>query len=294
MAGRAQAYPATLSGGETARAGLAVALALDAPLIVADEPTAEVDAATERMILDLLSERARRGKGALIATHSRAVEAIATRTLALRDGRLVAPETVNGSGFGAADVTASVHDARGRSGEAGRTLIEAPAPEPQLPARQCARPGRRRCRPDAAAGRPDRRHRPFGQRQVDAAQDARGHRAAFVGRAQVVRRDEHAGSPPTPHRCRFSGTEPHSVADGARERRAAATIRVVAVGKRIHARGRRLAAAVAVGPVGQAAGRALGRPDAAGSPLRERSSPNPRSSWPTNRRVSSTSRLAGR
>lgn len=85
---RARAYPATLSGGETARAGLAVALALDAELIVADEPTAEVDAVTERLILDLLVERSRHGRGALIATHSPAVEAVATRILHLRDGRL--------------------------------------------------------------------------------------------------------------------------------------------------------------------------------------------------------------
>ena len=85
---RADAYPATLSGGETARAGLAVALALDAPLIVADEPTAEVDAVTEKLILDLLLKRSQQGRGALIATHSPAVEAIATRILHLRDGRL--------------------------------------------------------------------------------------------------------------------------------------------------------------------------------------------------------------
>lgn len=88
MSERAGAYPATLSGGETARAGLAVALALDAQLLVADEPTAEVDAQTERLILDTLVERSRVGRGALIATHSRAVEAIATRILHLRDGRL--------------------------------------------------------------------------------------------------------------------------------------------------------------------------------------------------------------
>lgn len=89
LSDRADAYPATLSGGEIARAGLAVALALDAPLIVADEPTAEVDEATERMILAILVDRSRKGKGALIATHSRAVAAIATRTLHLRDGHLV-------------------------------------------------------------------------------------------------------------------------------------------------------------------------------------------------------------
>ena len=89
MANRAHAYPNTLSGGEIARAGLAVSLAVDAPLILADEPTAEVDEATERVILNLLVERSRAGKGALIATHSPAVEAIATRTLHLADGHFV-------------------------------------------------------------------------------------------------------------------------------------------------------------------------------------------------------------
>ena len=104
---RAHAFPSTLSGGEIARAGLAVALALDAPLIVADEPTAEVDEATERLILNLLIERSRRGKGALLATHSAAVEAIATRTLHLRDGRLAErpPEaTFSGDESNAADL----------------------------------------------------------------------------------------------------------------------------------------------------------------------------------------------
>ncbi|WP_293015267.1 ABC transporter ATP-binding protein, partial [Paracoccus sp. (in: a-proteobacteria)] len=67
MNARAAAYPATLSGGEIARAGLAVALALDAALLVADEPTAEVDAQTERLILDMLVARSRAGRGALIA-----------------------------------------------------------------------------------------------------------------------------------------------------------------------------------------------------------------------------------
>ena len=55
------AMPETLSGGEAARAGLAVALAADPPLLIADEPTAEVDAKTESQILDALEERRARG-----------------------------------------------------------------------------------------------------------------------------------------------------------------------------------------------------------------------------------------
>jgi ABC-type lipoprotein export system ATPase subunit len=90
MTERAAAYPAALSGGETARAAIAVVLASGAALIVADEPTAEIDAATERLILDTLADRSGKGQGALIATHSPAVEAIATRILHLRDGVLSA------------------------------------------------------------------------------------------------------------------------------------------------------------------------------------------------------------
>ncbi|MGH2199159.1 ATP-binding cassette domain-containing protein, partial [Enterococcus faecalis] len=62
---RRHARPQTLSGGEAARAGLAVALANDPPLLMADEPTAEVDSETERMILDVLEMRRCDGAAAL-------------------------------------------------------------------------------------------------------------------------------------------------------------------------------------------------------------------------------------
>jgi len=85
------ALPASLSGGELARAALAVALALDPPLLLADEPTAEVDAETERVMLDLLEARRAAGGAALIATHSAALSAAATRVLRISDG-LVSPQ----------------------------------------------------------------------------------------------------------------------------------------------------------------------------------------------------------
>src|SRR5260370_304836 len=84
---RADATPAALSGGEAARAGLAVALAGDPPLLLADEPTAEVDAETEARILDILEERRAKGGAALIATHSRSLGARATRVAAIADRR---------------------------------------------------------------------------------------------------------------------------------------------------------------------------------------------------------------
>jgi putative ABC transport system ATP-binding protein len=85
---RARALPAQLSGGELARAGLAVALINNPAIVLADEPTGEVDAANEARLLDLLAERARRGGASLIVTHSEAVASVADRVLRLVDGQL--------------------------------------------------------------------------------------------------------------------------------------------------------------------------------------------------------------
>jgi putative ABC transport system ATP-binding protein len=88
MSDRADAYPGQLSGGELARAGLAVALANAPALVLADEPTGELDSATETRVLELLSEAAARGTAVLVASHSPAVAAAATRVLRLTDGRI--------------------------------------------------------------------------------------------------------------------------------------------------------------------------------------------------------------
>src|SRR6476659_3971720 len=70
LAGRAHARPAPLSGGAAARAGLAVGLAQDPPVLLADEPTGEVDEFNEQLILDLLRRRAASGRAVVIVTHS--------------------------------------------------------------------------------------------------------------------------------------------------------------------------------------------------------------------------------
>jgi putative ABC transport system ATP-binding protein len=88
LANRADARPGQLSGGELARAGLAVALAPAPPILLADEPTGEVDAVTERSILNILNEQCRAGVAVLVATHSRAFAAHADRIIHLRDGRV--------------------------------------------------------------------------------------------------------------------------------------------------------------------------------------------------------------
>ena len=90
LAERRRAVPGHLSGGEAARAGLAVALAAAPALLLADEPTGEVDAETEARILDLLQEACRDGMAALIATHSPALAARADRVLRIEDGRISA------------------------------------------------------------------------------------------------------------------------------------------------------------------------------------------------------------
>jgi putative ABC transport system ATP-binding protein len=89
LEGRASARPATLSGGEAARAGLAVALANDPHLLIADEPTGEVDADNESRILHLLRIRADRGSAVVVATHSDRVAGAADRVVRLSDGRVV-------------------------------------------------------------------------------------------------------------------------------------------------------------------------------------------------------------
>lgn len=87
---RSHARPGQLSGGELARAGLAVALANDPNVILADEPTGELDEVTAGRMLDLLRERAGDGAAVLVVTHSAAVAAVADREVKLRDGRVEA------------------------------------------------------------------------------------------------------------------------------------------------------------------------------------------------------------
>jgi putative ABC transport system ATP-binding protein len=83
---RRRAHPSQLSGGEAARAGLAVALANGPAVILADEPTGEVDATTEQQVLELLRRHAADGGAVVVVTHSAAVAAAADRVIALTDG----------------------------------------------------------------------------------------------------------------------------------------------------------------------------------------------------------------
>ncbi len=89
LSDRRHARPSQLSGGEAARAGLAVALSTDPKVLLADEPTGEVDAETEKDILRLLESRQQNGGATIIVTHSDALAAHADRVIHLLDGRIV-------------------------------------------------------------------------------------------------------------------------------------------------------------------------------------------------------------
>ena len=88
LAGHVTARPAQLSGGEVARAGLAIALASSPRLLLADEPTGEVDAATETRVLKVLNAQRAAGTAIVIATHSEALASHADRVVRMHDGRI--------------------------------------------------------------------------------------------------------------------------------------------------------------------------------------------------------------
>lgn len=89
LKGRLAARPATLSGGEKQRVAVARALANDPPLILADEPTGNLDSKTGAAVMALLDDAVRnRGKTVLCVTHDRRVEEFADRVVWIEDGRL--------------------------------------------------------------------------------------------------------------------------------------------------------------------------------------------------------------
>src|SRR5687768_14981599 len=91
---RGHHYPSQLSGGEQQRIAIARALANDPPLILADEPTGNLDSSNGRHVLDLLLHVQRsRGVTLVMVTHDANVAAIADERLVLRDGRPVIEES---------------------------------------------------------------------------------------------------------------------------------------------------------------------------------------------------------
>jgi putative ABC transport system ATP-binding protein len=96
LGGRLEHSPEQLSGGERQRVAIAGALAAEPRLILADEPTGNLDSARSREVIELLHEISReRGTGVLLVTHDTEAARIADASLTLRDGKLLDGVPIN-------------------------------------------------------------------------------------------------------------------------------------------------------------------------------------------------------
>ena len=96
---QAHKLPSALSGGEQQRAAIARALANDPPLIVADEPTGNLDTATATQVFALFEALVDQGKTLMIVTHDKSLASRVLRVIEIHDGRISRDES-NGHGHG--------------------------------------------------------------------------------------------------------------------------------------------------------------------------------------------------
>ena len=97
VAAQADKLPAALSGGEQQRVAIARALANEPAVVLADEPTGNLDSATARTVLDLFARMAASGTTVVIATHERDIARIVDRTVEIADGRVASAYGVTAS-----------------------------------------------------------------------------------------------------------------------------------------------------------------------------------------------------
>jgi putative ABC transport system ATP-binding protein len=101
LADRLHHYPVQLSGGEQQRVALARAFVMEPPIVLADEPTGNLDSTNGQHVLDLLTERQREAKTTLVlVTHDKQIADRADRRIFLRDGRIVSDESEKQAGYG--------------------------------------------------------------------------------------------------------------------------------------------------------------------------------------------------
>ena len=92
---QADKLPATLSGGQQQRAAIARALANDPPLLLADEPTGNLDSTTAEAVLKLFADLNTEGRTIVVVTHERDIRSIVGREVTLVDGRVVTDESAS-------------------------------------------------------------------------------------------------------------------------------------------------------------------------------------------------------
>jgi putative ABC transport system ATP-binding protein len=95
IADQADKLPVTLSGGQQQRAAIARALANDPPLLLADEPTGNLDSVASDTVLELFAELNTEGRTIVVVTHERDIRSIVGREVTLVDGRVVEDERVS-------------------------------------------------------------------------------------------------------------------------------------------------------------------------------------------------------
>jgi putative ABC transport system ATP-binding protein len=96
LSGRAEAYPNQLSGGQRQRVAIARACALDAPVILADEPTASLDTSSGWQVTQVLRQLAdREGRAVVFVTHDNRLTVVANRIVTIEDGRIVSDNAAN-------------------------------------------------------------------------------------------------------------------------------------------------------------------------------------------------------
>lgn len=91
---QADKMPATLSGGQQQRAAIARALANDPPLLLADEPTGNLDSSTADAVLKLFADLNADGRTIVVVTHESDIRSVAKRQVTLQDGRIVDDEKI--------------------------------------------------------------------------------------------------------------------------------------------------------------------------------------------------------
>jgi putative ABC transport system ATP-binding protein len=89
IAEQADKFPLSLSGGQQQRTAIARALANDPPLLIADEPTGNLDSHTAAVVLELFKSVAADGKSVIIVTHDSDAVEFATRQITIQDGRIL-------------------------------------------------------------------------------------------------------------------------------------------------------------------------------------------------------------